>query len=87
MTLIDFLHGGKRIINLDESWVNHTAYHSRKWRKPGSTNSNPEVKMQNRVTLIVAIDNLGNSYFSLLETNSNMTTMGMFLMNLVKVLD
>ena len=40
-----------------------------------------------RITMIAAIDNYGKIYYSLLQANSNNTTIQLFMIYLVKILD
>lgn len=40
-----------------------------------------------RITMIAAIDNYGEIYYSLLQANSNNTTIQLFMTHLVKILD
>ena len=40
-----------------------------------------------RITMMAAIDNYGEIYYSLLQANSNDITLELFLTHLVKILD
>ena len=37
--MIELLQSGKRIINIDETWLNDTNFVRKKWRKRGTSNS------------------------------------------------
>ena len=54
-----------------------------KWRPKHSTNSNPIVTIFPRISMIVAIDTLGNIYVSLTQSNSNSQIMECFFRQLV----
>ena len=77
----------KRIINIDESWIDSGDYRRRSWQRKGVTNANPVKKVSPRITLIVAVDSLGQIYASILQANSDADTFGLFLTELVKTLD
>ena len=77
----------RRIINIDESWVDSGDYRRRCWQRKGLSNSLPVKKVNPRITLIVALDSEGKIYASLLQANSNADTMQLFLTELIKTLD
>ena len=65
----------RRIINIDESWVDSGDYRRRSWHRKGVSNSIPAKKVSPRITLIVALDSEGKIYASLLQANSDTDTM------------
>ena len=50
-------------------------------------NSKPVHIIWPRITMMAAIDNYGEIYYSLLQANSNDITLELFLTYLVKILD
>ena len=64
-----------------------TDFRRRKWRQKGTTNSIETSSMSPRIAMILAIDSLGNAYFSLLQCNTNEKIMEIFFKNLVSKLD
>ena len=54
-----------------------------KWRPKHSTNSNPVVMIQPRISMILGMDTFGNVYFSLAQSNSNSSIMECFFRQLV----
>ena len=56
----------KVIINVDESWIGMADFRRRKWCLPRSTNSVPQLQINPRISMIVALDSTGAVYFSLL---------------------
>jgi hypothetical protein len=38
-TMIQLLKEGKRILNIDETWIAETDFRRRKWQEKGTTNS------------------------------------------------
>ena len=77
----------RRIINIDESWVDSGDYRRRCWQRKGVSNSMSVKKVSPRITLIVALDSEGKIYASLLQANSDTDTMLIFLTELIKTLD
>ena len=58
-------------LNIDETWLDMSDFRKMKWRPKYSTNSNPVFTVWPRISMIVAIDTLGNVYFTLTQSNSN----------------
>ena len=73
-----------RWINIDESWLGMEDFRRMKWRVPESTNSIAKNLWQPRISLLLAIDNEGESYFAVSQENTNQTTMQLFLNGLIQ---
>ena len=58
-------------MNVDETWLDMSDFRRMKWRPKDQTNSNGVVMIQPRISMIVALDTLGNVYLSLTQSNSN----------------
>ena len=54
-----------RLINIDETWLGMEDYRKMKWRVPGTTNSVAKKLWAPRISLILALDNYGESYIAL----------------------
>ena len=52
-------------ISMDESWIDCADYRRFRWRPKYATNSQPIVQLQPRISMLVAIDTLGNIWLSL----------------------
>ena len=59
----------------------------RKWQAPGSKNSVGAFQMTPRVSMLTAVDTLGNVYIALAQSNSNQSMMALFWRALAKKLD
>ena len=70
-TMIALLFKGKRIINVDETWVNLKNYRRRRWRKRGVVNSVNTRTVSPRISFIAAISTEGETYFSLTQVNTD----------------
>ena len=55
----------KVIINIDETWLGATDYRRMMWGVRGTSNSLQKKQLTPRISMIVAIDTSGNSYFTL----------------------
>ena len=64
--MINLLHQGKTILNVDESWIGMSDFRRRKWQAPGTTNSVPKLLTADRISMIAALDTTGSVYVSLL---------------------
>ena len=64
--VIDLLDQGKRILNVDETWIAYTNYSRSTWQPSWNYASQPEYAVLPRVTLIAALDNWGDLYISVL---------------------
>jgi hypothetical protein len=87
IAMIKLMQSKKRLCCLDESWINDSQFTRKKWKLPGTTNSISGHQVNPRITAIGCLDTLGNVYMSLLQSNTNNTTMKMFLTSLVKRLE
>jgi len=83
LRVLELLRQNKVIITVDETWVNETDFRRRKWRPYGSTNAVPTATMTPRVTMIAALDSLGNVYLCITQANSNNKTMEIYFHHLV----
>ena len=63
--MLSLLEEGKRIINIDESWLNYLDFRCRKWRLPGDNNSIATKDLSPKINMIAALDTEGRIYLSL----------------------
>ena len=64
-TLLELLDQGKRVINIDETWLPTLDFRGKKWRKRGCDNTVSAKQLSHRVNMIAAVDTEGNLYVSL----------------------
>ena len=76
--LIEMLQRGKRIINVDQTWLGMSDFRRRKWRAPASNNSVAKLLITPRISMIMAVDTNGEVFFSLVQSNSNAKIMEIF---------
>jgi len=58
-----------------------------KWREYGATNVQSMLPLTPRITIIAALDTLGNAYITLTQANSNNKTIEIYLHQLAAKLD
>ena len=79
MKVIDLLFEGKRILNIDETWIGQTNFRRQAWRGPLNPESERINPVQPRITMIVALDNHGDLYITVMQNNTNQYTFGEYV--------
>jgi len=63
--MLEFLKSGKRIINIDETWLNQSNFVRKIWCPSKATATIPLRTINPSLSMIAALDNEGRIYFSL----------------------
>ena len=84
--MFELLQQGKRIINIDETWLPHTDFRNKKWRRRGEPNTMSTKALSPKVNMIAAVDTDGRLYLSLTQQNTDSDVMLMFMSRLANVL-
>ena len=71
MKMIELLKSGKRIINVDETWINQKDFRRRCWSKKGISNSIGVKDVNPRISMMVAVDTDGDIFYSLTQVNTD----------------
>ena len=87
LVMLSILDSKKRVINVDESWLNETSFLRRSWCRPGTTGTIASRPIQPRLSLITALDTDGLVYFSLSHSTTDQDTFMLFMRYLVAMLD
>ena len=87
MKLINLMFDGKRILNIDQTWLGMSDFRRMKWRAKGTTNSVPQLALLPRISMFLGLDTEGQVYLSLFQANSNTKITELFFHHLVKQLD
>ena len=87
LRMIPLLESGRRIINVDESWLNSTRFIRRSWIPTDAPGTYSDKQVQPRISLIVALDYDGRIWCALTQANTDSDVMTMFLRYLVRELD
>ena len=85
--MIDLLKSGKRIINIDESWINQTQYNRRMWAAADAPASSAVRLVNPRLSFLAALDTDGRVFFSLTQCNTDSDVMILFISSLCRKLD
>ena len=65
LVMLDLLNTTKRVINVDESWLNDTSFQRKVWAPIGQSASVTRVAVSPRLSLIAALDTDGRVWYSL----------------------
>ena len=84
--MFELLQQGKRIINIDETWLPHTDFRNKKWRRRGEPNTMSTKALSPKGNMIAAVDTDGRLYLSLTQQNTDSDVMLMFMSRLANVL-
>ena len=76
--MLELLHGGKRIINVDESWISETEYSRRMWCSPSYPSTLAGQLVMPRLALIAALDTDGHIWFSLTHATTDSEVINLF---------
>ena len=75
---------GKRVINIDETWLNETSFVRKTWgQKQGQGNYQLNT-VSPRLSMITALDTDGRVWFTLSHANTDSNMMTLFLLFLTK---
>ena len=85
--MIDLLEKDFVIINVDESAFSETNYTRYMWCKPRDSGTFTAKSITPRLSLIAALDTLGNVYYSLSQVNTDSDAMMLFMTHLTRQLD
>ena len=84
MSLLD---SGRRVINVDETWLNETNFTRQTWCPPQATGSSRIKGISPSLSVISALDTDGRVYFSLSHAATDQDTFMLFLRHLTIQLD
>ena len=87
LTLLSLLEQGKRIIQVDETWLNESNFTRLTWNRKGAVSSVPTKAISPSLSMIAALDTDGLVYFCLSHATTDQDTFMLFLRHLVAKLD
>ena len=85
--MLPLLESGRRIINVDESWLNQTRFVRKIWVPTDGAATYTDKQVQPRISLLAALDTNGKIWFALTQANTDADVMTTFLRALVRQLD
>ncbi len=69
--MLGTLNSGKKVLCIDETWLNSLSFNRKKWRKRGMSNSYGSRDLNSRISMIAAISTEGEVMMSLNQFNTN----------------
>jgi len=84
--VLPLLLQGKRIINIDESWIPYLDFRKEKWAPRGQKNTMSSKDLSTKVNMLIALDTSGRVYAALTQVNTDSDVMVSFLSRLAAVL-
>ena len=87
LKMLPLLESGRRIINVDESWLGQTRFVRRHWVPADSAGSISDKEVRPRISLIVALDTEGRIWCSLTQVNTDSDVMTLLLSYMLRQLD
>ena len=84
---MNLLGKGKRIINIDETWIGETNFMRRTWSQRDGQGNSTLNAVQPRVSMIAALDTEGMAWYTLSHANTDSNMMALFLLSLKRTLD
>ena len=85
--MLPLLESGRRLINVDESWLNQTRFIRKIWVPTDAAATISDKQVQPRISLLAALDTDGRIWFALTQANTDADVMATFLRVLVRQLD
>ena len=79
LKMLPLLKSKKRIINVDESWLNHSRFIRKVWVPSDGTGSYSSKQIQPRISLIAALDTDGQVWCALTQATTDSDVMTLFL--------
>ena len=76
------LSNGKRIINIDETWLNESNFARKTWGQRNGQGNTILNSISPRVSMIAAVDTDGRVWFTLSHSNTESNMIALFLHHL-----
>ena len=84
LSLLALLDQGKRIINVDETWLAETNFQRKTWCRPLASATTSSKPITPSLAVITALDTDGRVYFTLSHANTDQDTFMLFMRYLVQ---
>ena len=85
--MLDLLKQGRRVLNLDQTWLNETSFVRKTWAERNGSSNMVLHSISPRLSMIAALDTDGRVWFSLSHATTDSNMMGLFLHHLTTALD
>lgn len=87
LTILPLLEQRRRVINVDETWLNDTTFYRRLWYPKHEACTMPMRAVSPRISVIAAIDTDGHVWFALTQANTDSNVLLAFMRALILRLD
>ena len=87
LRILPLMEKGRRIINVDESWLNETSFIRKLWQRRDENGSVATKIVNPRLSVLAAIDTDGHVWFALTQTNTDSDVLLLFFQGLLQKLD
>ena len=84
LKMLPLLESGRRIINVDESWLFQTRFIRKLWVPADASATVTDKQVTPRISLLMALDTEGRMWCALTQANTDADVMNMFLQHLAR---
>ena len=84
--MLSVYQSGKRVINVDESWIPHADFRQRRWARRDSRNTAPDKTLSRKINIITAMSSDGEVWMALTTCNTDTNVLMLFMSHLAKAL-
>ena len=77
--MLEVYASGKRVINIDESWIPVADFNHRRWKRRGTGNSMLDKTLSQKVNIITAISSDGYVWIALTTCNTDSNVLMLFM--------
>ena len=80
--MLEIYQSGKRIINVDESWIPSADFRHRRWKRRGMLNTVPDKLLSQKLNIITAMSSEGEVWIALTTCNTDSNVLMLFMTRL-----
>ena len=84
--MLSVYQSGKRVINVDESWIPHADFRQKRWSRRGLRSTAPDKALSRKINVITAMSSDGEVWMALTTCNTDTSVLMLFMTHLAKAL-
>ena len=84
--MLQVYQSGKRVINVDESWLPSADFRQRRWKRRGMLNTAPDKLLSQKINIITAMSSDGEVWVSLTTCKTDSNVLMLFMTRFAKLL-
>jgi len=77
--MLAIYNSGKRVINVDESWLPAADFRLKRWKRRGMKNSDKEKPLTQKINIITAMSSDGDVWIALTTCNTDSDVLMLFM--------